>query len=79
MRGEIYGADGRRSPKERDREAHSARKGRREREKRTREEREREKRVYSRTWNKIVQSLHKTLERASKAGNEIPRFAGATT
>lgn len=37
------------------------------------------RRVYSRTWNKIVRSLHKTLEGPSKARNEIPRFADATT
>lgn len=37
------------------------------------------RRAYSRTWNKIVRSLHKTLEHPSKARNEISRFVGATT
>jgi len=37
------------------------------------------RRAYSRTWNKIVRSLHKTLERPSKARNEIPRCADVTT
>lgn len=76
---EIYGTDGRRSPKERDRERREIESEKRRERKGVREKRNGRRGVYSRTWNKIVRSLHKTLERASKARNEIPRFASATT